>query len=406
MHMFRARIVPLISLLFCVIASAADWPQWRGPNRDGKSAETGLLASWPASGPRLVWKAQGLGEGYSSFAVVGSRLYTQGQQGEQQFVLALDVNTGKQLWKTPSGRSFREERGNGPRGTPTIDGTRLYALAADGMLLCLEIGTGKRIWGYRIGEKFGGSVPEWGYTESPLIEGDRIIVTPGGRGASVVALNKATGDLLWKSQDDAAAYSSAVPFAAGGTRGLAILTASAAIGLDMKNGALLWRYPKVANRVANIATPIVYDGYVFVSTDYGTGCALLKLTPAGGSVKATEVYFNKDMRNHYTTSVLVGEHVYGFSSAILTAMNFMTGKVAWRDRSVGKGNCIYADERLYCLGEAGAVGLIDPTPAGYKEVSRFEIPRGSNPTWTPPVIADGKLYLREQDNLYCYNVKR
>ena len=404
--MLSSRRCALVFLSCCVIASAADWPQWRGPNRDGKSLETGLAASWPVGGPRLIWKAQGLGEGYSSFAVVGGRLYTQGQQGGQQFVLAIDVNTGKQLWKTPTGRAFDNDRGGGPRGTPTIDGNRVYALAADGTLVCLEAETGKRVWGYRIGEKFGGSVPEWGYSESALIEGDRIIVTPGGRGASVVALNKATGDLLWKSQDDAAAYSSAVPFDAGGTRGLAILTASAAIGLDMKNGALLWRYARVANDTANVATPIVHNGHVFVSTDYSTGCALLKLTEDGGSVKATEVYFNRNMRNHYTTSVLVGEHVYGFSSAILTAMNFMTGKVAWSHRSVGKGNCIYADQRLYCLGEDGAVGLIDPTPAGYKEVSRFEIPRGSNPTWTPPVVADGKLYLREQDNLYCYNIKR
>jgi outer membrane protein assembly factor BamB len=401
-----SRLGLVISLCCCVVASAADWPQWRGPNRDGKSLETGLVASWPAGGPRVVWKAQGLGEGYSSFAVVGGRLYTQGQQGNQQFVLAIDANTGKQLWKTPSGRAFGNDKGNGPRGTPTIDGNRLYALASDGMLLCLETETGKRIWGYNIGEKFGGSVPRWGYSESPLIEGDRIIVTPGGRGASVVALNKATGDLLWKSQNDAAGYSSAIPFDAGATRGLAVLTSDAAIGLDMKSGGLLWRYGKIANDVANAATPIVHNGHIYVSTDYGTGCALLKLTPDGGSVKAAEVYFNKDMRNHYTTSVLVGEHLYGFSSAIFTAMNFMTGKVAWSHRSVGKGNCIYAEARLYCLGEDGVMGLIDPTPAGYKEISRFEIPRGSNPTWTPPVIADGKLYLREQDNLYCYNIKR
>ena len=404
--MSRSRLCALIFLSCWAVAPAADWPQWRGPNRDGKSLETGLAAAWPASGPRLAWKTQGLGEGYSSFAVVGSRLYTQGQQGNQQFVVAIDVNTGKQLWRTPSGRAYGNERGNGPRGTPTVDGKRLYALAADGMLLCLETETGKRIWGYNIREKFGGSIPEWGYSESPLVDGDRVIVTPGGRGASVVALNKSAGDLLWKSQNDAAAYSSAIPFDAGATRGLAILTGSAAIGLDMKNGALLWRYTKVANDTANAATPIVYNGHVFVSSDYGTGAALLKLTAEGGSVKASEVYFSRDMRNHYTTSVLVGDHVYGFSSAVLTAMNVMTAKVAWRHRSVGKGNCIYADARLYCLGEDGAVGLIDPTPAGYQEVSRFQIPRGSSPTWTPPVVADGKLYLREQDNLYCYNIKR
>ena len=328
---------------FCsaLIASAADWPQWRGPNRDGKSAETGLLASWPAGGPRLVWKAQGLGEGYSSFCRGGRPPLHSGPAGRP----AVRPGPGRQYRQTALEDAIRPRLrqragATAPAARPTIDGNRLYALAADGMLVCLEIETGKRIWGFNIGERFGGSVPRWGYSESPLVEGDRVIVTPGGRGAAVVALNKATGDLLWKSQDDAAGYSSAVPFDAGGTRGLAILTAGAAIGLDMKNGALLWRYPKVANRVANIATPIVHDGHVFVSTDYGTGCALLKLTPDGGSVKASEVYFNRDMRNHYTTSVLVGDYLYGFSSSILTAMNFMTGKVAWRDRSVGKGNCI------------------------------------------------------------------
>ena len=333
-----------------------------------------------------------------------------GQQGGQQFVLATDANTGKQLWKTLSGRTFGNDKGNGPRGTPTIDGNRLYALAADGMLLCLDIESGKRIWGFNIGERFGGSVPQWGYSESPLVEGDRVIVTPGGRGAAVVALNKATGELIWKSQDDAAGYSSAFPFDFGGTRGLALLTGRAAIGLDMKSGALLWRYANVANRVANIATPIVSDGYVFVSTDYNTGCALLKLTAEGGSVKASEVYFNRDMQNHYTTSVLVGDYLYGFSgneTGILTAMEFKTGKVAWRDRSVGKGNCIYAEQRLYCLGEEGTVGLIEPTPAAYKEISRFEIKRGNQwNTWTPPVIANGKLYLRDQDTLYAYDIKR
>jgi outer membrane protein assembly factor BamB len=386
--------------------TAADWPQWRGPNRDGHSAETGLLDSWPAGGPRLVWKTKGLGEGYSSFAVVGARLYTQGQQGDQEFVLALDTATGKELWRTPTGRSFSERRGNGPRGTPTIDGDRLYAMAADGTLVCLDTASGKRVWGMNVLERFGGKSPNWGITESPLVDGDRLIVTPGGPGASVVALAKTSGELVWKSQSDPAHYSSPMPFDIGGARKVVVVTARGAMALDMKNGELEWRYDKVANRVANIATPIVRDGHVFLSSDYGTGCALLKLTPGPGSGGVTEVYFNKDMRNHYTTSVLVGDYLYGSSSGILTAMKFLTGEVAWRDRGVGKGNCIFAERHLYCLGEDGVMGLIEPSPAAYKEKSRFEIGRGSYPTWTPPVIAGGKLYLREQDNLYCYDIKR
>jgi outer membrane protein assembly factor BamB len=403
---FSYRWIPVLALACCVPAFTADWPQWRGPHRDGISAETGLLDSWPAGGPRLVWKTQGLGEGYSSFAVVGERLYTQGQQGNQEFVVAFDTNTGKQVWKTPSGRAFREERGHGPRGTPTVDGNRLYALAADGTLLCLDTATGQRVWGMNLMDRFGGRVPTWGISESPLIDGDRVIVTPGGPGASVVALEKAKGDLLWKSQSDPAGYSSPMSFDSGGSRKVVVFTAHGAMGLDMKNGDFQWRYDRVSNRTANIATPIVRDGYVFLSSDYGTGCALLKLTPSARAVGASEVYFNRDMRNHYSTSVLIGDYVYGFSSGILTAMKFLTGEVAWRDRSVGKGSLTYAEGFLYALSEDGVVGLIEATPQAYKERSRFEIHRGSYPTWTPPVIANGRLYLREQDNLYCYNVNR
>jgi outer membrane protein assembly factor BamB len=402
--MLRRVVCCLASL--CALAAAADWPQWRGPNRDGISKETGLLQAWPGSGPKMVWKAQGLGEGYSSFAVVGNRLYTQGQQGNQEFILAIEVATGKQVWKTPTGKRGDNDKGNGPRGTPTIDGNRLYAVAADGTLGCLEADSGKVVWTADFTKTFGGRNPRWLYSESPLIEGAHVIVVPGGPGAAIVALDKSTGAAVWKTQSDAAGYSSVVPFDSGAVRGLTVLTAQGAVGVNAKNGELLWRYEKVANRVANIATPIVSQGHVFVSTDYGTGCALLKLTPDGGSVKATEVYFNREMRNHYTTSVLIGDTLYGFSSSILTAMNFLTGEVKWRDRSVGKGNCIFADQRLYCMGEEGTVGLIEPSPAAYKEISRFHIPSGAYPTWTPPVVANGRLYLREQDNLYAFDIKR
>jgi outer membrane protein assembly factor BamB len=400
--MLGRRAIRLVYLLACTLAWAADWPQWRGPNRDGISPETGLLNSWPKGGPPLLWKTNGLGEGYAGAAVSGGRLYIQGQQGDEEFVVALDSNTGKQLWRAQTGRQFRESRGYGPRGTPSVDGDRLYTLAADGMLVCLETATGKRIWGFNIVDRFHGQVLHWGISESPLVDGDRVIATPGGAGAAVVALDKMNGKVLWTSQSDQAGYSSPVAFDVAGSRKVVVFTGEAAIGLDLNSGRLLWRYERVANRTADIATPIVHDGQVFLSSDYGTGCALLKVS-AGG---ASEVYFNREMRNHYSTSVLVGDYLYGFSSSILTAMKFQTGEVAWRDRSVGKGSLIYADRHLYCLGEEGVVGLLEATPAGYRETSRFEIPKGGFPTWSPPVIADGKLYLREQDNLYCYNIKR
>ncbi len=398
--------INVLFIQFALPAPAADWPQWRGPKRDGTSSETGLLKSWPSGGPKLVWKTQGLGEGYSSFAIVQGRLFTQGQHGNQQFVMALDTSTGKKLWETPTGQPFREQRGHGPRGTPTVEGDRLYALAADGTLACLETATGKAVWTVNLMDRFRGRVIHWGISESPLLDGDRVIVMAGGDGAAIVALDKKNGNLVWKSQSDQAGYASAIAFDWGGVRQIVTFTGEAAVGLAAKNGELLWRYTKISNRTANIATPIFRDGQVFVSSDYGTGCALLKLAVYGGSVKASEVYFNRDMRNHYSTSVLAGDTLYGFSSQILTAMKFQTGEVAWRDRSVGKGSLIYADGHLYCLSEDGVVGLVEATPAAYKEKSRFQISRGQYPTWTPPVISNARLYLREQDNLYCYDIKQ
>lgn len=407
-----------IAFLLCIPAVAADWPTWLGPNRDGKSTETGLLKSWPEGGPKSVWKVKGLGEGYSSMAVVGNRIYTQGQEGGQQFVLALDAASGKQVWKTPTGKAFSIEQGGGPRGIPVVDGNRLYALASDGTLVCLETETGKRVWGFNYVEKFGSPMPRWAFSESPLVDGDRLVINPGGKGAGIVALNKATGAVIWQAQDDATSYSSVLLLDFGGRHIYTALTASAAIGVDAKDGSLLWRYDKVVNRVANIATPVYADGHVFYSSDYNTGCALLKLTAEGGKVTATEAYFSRDMQNHYTTSIRVGDYVYGFSGnqpGILTAMEFKTGKVAWKDRSVDKGNCIFAENLLYCQGESGKIGLIDPSPAGYKEISRFQFQPAeeggpfwapSGHMWTVPAIANGRLYIRDQDNLYAYDIKR
>jgi outer membrane protein assembly factor BamB len=393
------RLLPAI--LFLSLAAAADWPQWRGPNRDGISAETGLLQAWPAGGPRVVWKTTGLGEGYSSLAIVDNRIYTQGQRGNQAYVLAYDAKTGKKLWEVQTSKAFGNDRGNGPRGTPTIDGDRLYAMSGDGTLVSLDAATGKALWSQNVVQKFGGSVIEWGMSESPLIDGDRLIVMPGGRGASLVSLNKRDGSVQWKSGNDEAGYSSAIVAEVNGVRQVIALSGEAAMAVAEQTGELLWRYPKVSNRTANIATPIYRDGFVFVSTAYGTGSALLKLGPKTMS----EVYFSREMKNHYSTSVLVGDALYGFSDSILTAMDFQTGKPLWKHRSVGKGSVIYADKRLYVLGEDGVVGLVEPSRDGYKEVSRFSISRGQYPTWSPPVIADGKLYLREQDNLISYDIK-
>ncbi|HEU4678672.1 MAG TPA: PQQ-binding-like beta-propeller repeat protein [Terrimicrobiaceae bacterium] len=384
---------------------AADWPQWRGPNRDGISPETGLLKSWPAGGPKLVWKTTGLGEGYSSFSVAAGRLYTQGQRSGTQYVMAFDVTTGKKLWEVENGRAYEERRGNGPRGTPTIDGDRLYALAADGSLACLDNKTGKKIWGFNIVTKYSGDVPHWGISESPLIDGARVIVQPGGSGASIVALDKMTGKEIWKSAGDPAAYSSAVLAQVGGIKQLLHFTSQGAVGLRADNGEQLWRYTQVSNRTANIATPIYRNGHAFFSSDYGTGAALLKLDSDPSGKRAQEIYFTREMKNHYSSSVLIGQHLYGFSSSILTAMKFDDGSVAWRDRSVRKGSVISADGMLYAQGENGTIALVEASPTAYKELSRFSITIGGYPLWTLPVIADGHLYLRDQDNLYRYAIK-
>ena len=405
--MVRLRLAGVLFAGWLVMsARAADWPQWRGLERNGISPETGLLDTWPKGGPPQIWKTQGLGQGYSALAISQGRLFTQGQRGDHQFVLALDAATGKKLWETSTGPAFPQDRGDGPRGTPTVDGDRLFAMAGEGTLVSLDARTGGILWKMNVAEKFGGQVPNWGYSESPLVDGNNLIVTPGGPGAAIVALDKNTGNLMWKSQSDRAAYSSPIAAEVGGIRQIIVFTSEGVVGLRPNNGALLWRYNRVANRTANIATPIFHNGFVFVSSAYGTGCALLKLTAEGETVKATEVYFSREMQNHYSTSVVVRESAYGFSNAILTAMNLETGQVSWRDRSVGKGSVTYADGKLYLLSEDGVVGLAEATSVGYREKSRFEIPRGAFPTWTPPVISGGRLYLREQDNLYCFDIRK
>lgn len=384
---------------------ANDWPQWRGPNRDGVSTERGLLKEWPKGGPPLAWRATGLGEGYSSFSVAGGRLYTLGARGGTEYVIAIDAATGKVVWETPHGRRFSNDRGDGPRATPTVDGDQLYAFGASGDLARLDAATGKAAWTVNVLRQFGGSNITWGLSESPLVLADRILVNAGGRGASIVAVKKSDGSLLWKSGNDEAGYSSAVLHQAGGIQQAIFFTAERALGVDVQTGRLLWGYDRVANNTANIATPIVRDNKVFLSSAYGTGAALLELTPASGGVTAREVYFTREMRNHHASSVLIGDHLFGFSDAILTAMRFETGEVAWRDRSVGKGSMVYADERLYLFSENGVVGLAEANPAAYREHGRFSITTGPFPTWAHPVVSRGTLYLRDQGTLYAYDVR-
>src|SRR5918994_1511893 len=383
--------------------TASEWFQWRGPNRDGISPETGLLQEWPKSGPPQVWKIAGAGNGYSSFSTSGGRLYTLGARSGNEYVIALDRATGKKVWETLNGRRYENDRGDGPRSTPTVDGDRVYVLGGSGDLSCLENATGQKIWSINIVQKFGGVNPYWGYSESPLIVGDRILINTGGRRAGIVAVAKADGATLWQQHSDGAGYSSPVLMRTGSLNQVIFFTDSRAMAVDPRDGRLLWSYHKANNGTANVATPIVRGTRVFVSSDYGTGGALLEVRAAGNLATANEIYFTRDMRNHHSSSVLVGDHLYGFSSSILTALAFDTGKPAWRDRSVGKGSLIFADGRLYLYSEDGVVGLAEASPAGYREHGRFTLSQQSGlPTWSHPMVAGGFLIIRDQDSVYAY----
>jgi outer membrane protein assembly factor BamB len=398
-------VTALLTLSLTTLVSnraPADWPQWRGPNRDGISQEKGLLKTWPAGGPPRAWETVGAGSGYSSVAVAGGKLFTLGASGDREYVFAYDAGSGKRLWGTAHGRRFGNDRGDGPRATPTIEGDRVYAFGASGDLTALEAATGKIVWTVNVLEKFGGSNIQWGLSESPLVLSDRILVNAGGRGASILAVKKTDGSVIWRSENDEAGYSSAVIAQVGGRRQAVFFTGERALGVDVDSGKVLWSYNQVANRTANIATPIVRGNRVFLSSDYGTGSALLELSANG----AREVYFTRDMKNHHASSVLIGDYLYGFDSAILTAMHFDTGKVAWQNRSVGKGSVVFADDRLYLYSERGVVGLAEALPEKYVEHGRFEIKAGNLNTWAHPVVADGKLFLRDQDRIYAFDVRQ
>ena len=396
----------LVSITAAQQPAPAEWFQWRGANRDGVSQETGLLPEWPKSGPPQAWRTSGVGNGYSSFSASGGRLYTLGARAGIEYVIALDRATGKKIWETQNGRRFENDRGDGPRSTPTVEDDRLYVLGGSGDLTCLENATGKKIWSINIVQKFGGVNPYWGYSESPLIVGDRILVNTGGRRAGIAAVAKADGSTLWQQHSDGAGYSSPMLMRTGSLNQVIFFTESRTMAVDPRDGRLLWSYNKANNGTANIATPIVRGTRVFVSSDYGTGGALLDVRAAGNLATANEIYFTRDMRNHHASSVLVGDHLYGFSSSILTALKFDTGAMVWRDRSVGKGSLIFAENRFYLYSEEGVVGLADASPDAYRERGRFSIPQQSgSPTWSHPIISNGLLIIRDQDNVFAYTVR-
>ena len=283
----------------------------------------------------------------------------------------------------------------------------MYVLTENGDLACLGFEDGAVRWHRNILDDFGGRNISWLMSHSPLVDGGALIVTPGGRNAGMVALDKMTGATIWTSDElsDASGYASPVVADVQGVRTYMTLTASAGVGLRASDGKLMWRYRRVANGTANVTTPIFFDDKVFYTSAYGTGAALLNLTAEGGEVSASEIYFTRNMQNHHGGVVLVDGHLYGFNNSILTALDFETGERAWRDRSVGKGAVTYADGHLYLLGENNVVGLAEASPDGYRETGRFRIEDRGWPSWSHPVVSGGRLYIRNQGTLASYDIR-
>lgn len=418
----------VVTLLLAAPATGtapSDWPQWRGPSRNGMSPATGLLAEWPDGGPPLIWRADGLGTGFSSLSVVDGRIFTMGDRDGQQWVIARSEADGRELWSAAVGPPWVDGYG-GPRGTPTVDGDSVYALGTDGDLVALDTETGVVRWRRSLTDDFGGFMSagqgvHWRYAESPLVDGERLIVTPGADEAMIVALDKGDGSEVWRAAvpdlgplgADGAAYSSVVISEAGGVRQYVQLVGRGAIGVAADDGRFLWGYNRIANDVANIPTPIIDGDRVFVTTGYGTGAALLELRPDGSNgIDAHELWFlgGNELQNHHGGVILHEGVLYtgtGHNRGYPIAVRMADGETLWgpvRNDGEGSAAVTYADGHLYLRYQSGVMILAEATPSGYVEKGSFPIPDAAPFSWSHPVVVNGRLYLREQDHLLAYDV--
>jgi len=397
---------------------ADDWPQWRGKHRDGISQEKGLLKEWPKQGPKLIWEIKELGSGYSTPSVVGGRIYLLANKGlENEFVQALAAADGKPIWATTLGKVGKPDQQPkfpAARSTPTVEGEFLYALSSDGDLACIAIGSGKVSWHKNLQTDFGGKPGVWAYSESPLVDGDTVVCTPGGSEATLVALNKKTGELIWKCAvpgGDQAAYSSAIIVQGAGVKQYAQVLEGGLVGVEAKSGKFLWRYKRINSPFkANIPTPVAQGDYIY-SAAAGIGGGLIKLKSNEGAVDFDEVYFSAKLPSAIGGDVKVGENLYGTTAKALLCLEFTTGNVKWEDPALGAASICYADGRLYLHGEDGQVALVDAAADGYHERGRFSPPdqpkrlNQMEKAWVYPVVANGRLYLRDHDLLWCYDIK-
>jgi len=414
----NARSLFLFAAGFCLLSStthAADWPQWRGPERNGISQETGLLQEWPADGPKLLWQAIDIGDGYSTPAVVGNRLYLISNQGmENEYVQALDVADGKEVWRARIGNvgPNKGPQYPGSRSTPTIDGPRIFALGSDGDLNCLDLADGKVRWQKNLRTDFGGEPGQWAYSESPLVDGETLICTPGGADATIIALDKATGNGIWKCalpEADQAAYASPIVVNAAGVKQYVQFLQKGLVGVDAANGKFLWRYTKTAEgSPANIPTPIAQGDLVYSSAGRSGG-GLVKIKNEAGAVTAEQVYFQQKLPTSIGGAINLDGHLYGTTGQGLVCADFATGESHWQERGVGPGAVCYAAGRIYIHTEDDVVVLVEPSPEEFREKGRFTLPnqpeRGRAKAWAYPVVANGRLYVRDLGSLWCYDVK-
>ena len=419
-RLFRNLIMISVGLVVTAMApiflaaqpfSDTDWPQWRGVNRDDISKETGLLQEWPEGGPQKRWTFEKAGSGYAGFAVVSDRLYTLGSTGESEFAICLDANDGSVIWQQTIDSLFVNRWGDGPRNTPTVDGENLYVLSAGGVLKCLNLKDGTEKWGVSLTEDFGGTKPYWGYAESPLVDGEKVICTPGGKEGAMIALDKETGETIWQSRlfTDLCHYSSVVAADVNGKRQYIQLVEKAVVGIDAENGDMLWR-EKWRGRTAVIPTPVFHDNKVYVTSGYGAGSMLLDIANSAGPKK---VWSSNKMKNHHGGVILLDGHYYGYSDKVgWVCQSESTGDVVWSEKDeLRKGAISYADGRFYLLEEkTGTVVLIEASSDGWSEKGRFDLQplsshrKPSGAIWVHPVISNGKLFLRDQEFISCFDI--
>ena len=413
-NLVKRSIAAVLVCGLCYLAAAAAgdepfWPQFQGPNRDNLSTETGLLKQWPQQGPKLLWTAKGLGHGFASVSIADGLIYTAGNIDDDTVITALDTE-GRIRWQVENGKVW-EGSPSGARGTPTIDGGQLYHENPSGDVVCLDAKTGQKRWGLNLLETFHSKNITWALSESLLIDGDRVICSPGGPETAVVALDKHTGRTVWKSPTagDLAGYASPILFSYRGLRLIATLTSRACIGVNADTGELLWRFEHRTPFDETIPTPIYHDGHVFIATR-STGSVLLKLHVNGAEASVEEVWRTTNLDNQHGGVILVDGYLYGASlvknRGRWICLAWKSGEMMYAEPGVGKGSLTYAEGMLYTMNEDRTVGLVEATPRGHEVASRFNVPAGGEgPTWAHPVVCGGRLYIRHGEFLYCYDVR-